>query len=96
MPSRAICAYKKNRTFGQGDIAELEPIDKYVLKRFFVPVTDANKADAINDEERVKKLLAEGDDDATIRFVKEKVLESYRNGIEVGKSTRKKTTKELA
>ena len=71
MPSRAICAYKKNRTFGQGDIAELEPIDKYVLKRFFVPVTDANKADAINDEERVKKHQVEVDRQARVAAERE-------------------------
>ena len=47
-------------------------------------------------DKELKKLLAEGDDDETIRFVKEKVLESYRNGIEVGKSTKKTTKKELA
>ena len=34
--------------------------------------------------------------DATIRFVKEKVLESYRNGIDVGKSTKKTTKKKPA
>ena len=33
----------------------------------------------------LKKLLAKGDDDETIRFVKEKVLESYRNGQRVEK-----------
>ncbi len=71
MPSRAICAYKKNRTFGQGDIAELEPIDKYVLKRFFVPVTDANKADAINEEERVKKHQVEVDHQARVAAERE-------------------------
>ncbi len=47
-------------------------------------------------DKELKKLLAEGDDEATIRFVKEKVLESYRNGIEVGKSAKKTTKKKLA
>ena len=42
-------------------------------------------------DKELKKLLAEEDDDATTRFVKEKVLESYRNGIDVGKSTKKMT-----
>ena len=36
-------------------------------------------------DKELKKLLAEGDDDATIRFVKAKVLESYRNGQKVEK-----------
>jgi len=44
----------------------------------------------------LKKLLAAGDDDETIRFVKEKVLESYRNGIKSGKSSKKKTKKKSA
>ena len=47
-------------------------------------------------DKELKNLLAEGDDDATIRFVKEKVLESYRNGIDVGKSTKKTTKKKPA
>ncbi|MCH8246932.1 MAG: hypothetical protein IH951_11050 [Bacteroidetes bacterium] len=47
-------------------------------------------------EKELKKLLAEGDDDATIRFVGEKVLESYRNGIDVGKSAKKTTKKKPA
>ncbi len=47
-------------------------------------------------EKELKKLLAEGDDEATVRFVKEKVLESYRNGIDVGKSTKKTTKKKPA
>ena len=47
-------------------------------------------------DKELKKLLAEGDDEETIRFVKEKVLESYRNGIEVGKSSTKKTKKKSA
>lgn len=47
-------------------------------------------------DKELKGLLAEGDDDATIRFVKEKVLESYRNGIEVGKSAKKTTKKKPA
>ena len=47
-------------------------------------------------DKELKKLLAEGDDDATIRVVKEKVLESYRNGIEVGKSSKKTTKKKPA
>jgi len=36
-------------------------------------------------DKELKKLLAEGNDEATIRFVKEKVLESYRNGKKVEK-----------
>ncbi len=44
----------------------------------------------------LQRLLAEGDDEATIRFVKEKVLESYRNGINVGKSAEKQTRKQPA
>ena len=43
-----------------------------------------------------QRLLAEGDDESTIRFVKEKVLESYRNGINVGKSAEKQTRKQPA
>ena len=44
----------------------------------------------------LKKLLTEGDDEETTRFVKAKVLESYRNGIEVGKSSKKTTKKQPA
>ena len=47
-------------------------------------------------DKELKKLLAEGDDDATIRLVGEKVLESYRNGIDVGKSAKKTTKKKPA
>ncbi len=47
-------------------------------------------------EKELKKLLAEGDDDAIVRFVKEKVLESYRNGIKAGESSTKKTKKKSA
>ena len=36
-------------------------------------------------DKELKKLLKAGDDDATIRFVKAKVLESYRNGQRVEK-----------
>ena len=47
-------------------------------------------------DKELKKRLAAGDNDETIRFVKEKVLESYRNGIDVGKSTKKTTKKKPA
>jgi len=36
-------------------------------------------------DKEFKKLLAAGDNDETIRFVKAKVLESYRNGQQVEK-----------
>jgi len=58
--------------------------------------TKAGKGYLRDVEKELKKLLAEGDDDTTIRFVKEKVLESYRNGIDVGKSTKKQTKKKPA
>lgn len=68
-----------------------------------VPATNGEKKTAkdgkgyLRDiDKELKKLLAEGDDDATIRFVKEKVLESYRNGIEAGKSSKKTTKKKSA
>ncbi|MCZ6704556.1 MAG: hypothetical protein O6942_01520, partial [Bacteroidetes bacterium] len=44
----------------------------------------------------LQRLLAEGVHEATIRFVKEKVLESYRNEINVGKSAEKQTRKQPA
>ncbi len=45
----------------------------------------------IQDIERdVKELLCHNDPDDVIRFVKEKVLESYRNGIAEGKNPKKK------
>ena len=47
-------------------------------------------------DKELKNLLAEGEDEATIRFVKEKVLESYRNGIEAGKTSKKTTKKKPA
>lgn len=36
--------------------------------------------------ESFRKVLAEGDDEATIRFFKEKLLESYRNGLAVARA----------
>ena len=47
-------------------------------------------------DKELKKLLAEGDNETTVQFVKEKVLESYRNGIDVGKSAKKQTKKKSA
>ena len=45
----------------------------------------------IQDIERdVRGLLNAGDTDAVVRFVKDKVLESYKNGIEEGKKPTKK------
>ena len=59
--------------------------------------TTKDEKDYLRDIDKVlKKLLAEGDDDATIRLVGEKVLESYRNGIDVGKSAKKTTKKKPA
>ena len=44
----------------------------------------------IQDIERdVKELLCHNDPDDVIRFVKEKVLESYKNGLRDGKKPRK-------
>ena len=58
-------------------------------------LAECNSGGNILDME-LQRLLAEGDDEATIRFVNEKVLESYRNGINVGKSEEKQTRKQPA
>ena len=58
-------------------------------------LAECNSGGNIPDME-LRRLLAEGDDEATIRFVKEKILESYRNGINVGKSEVKQTRKQPA
>ena len=39
-------------------------------------------------EQELRAQLAKGDTDASVRWIKEKVLESYRNGLAVGKSPR--------
>ena len=36
-------------------------------------------------ERELRRLLAEGDDEIVIKFVKEKILESYKNGLRDGK-----------
>lgn len=41
-------------------------------------------------EREVRELLDAGDTDAVVRFVKEKVLESYKNGIKEGKKPKQK------
>lgn len=48
----------------------------------------------IQDIERdVRGLLDAGDTDSVVSFVKEKVLESYKNGIEEGKKPRSRKRK---
>ncbi len=41
-------------------------------------------------EREFKELLDASDTDAVVRFFKDKVLESYKNGIEEGKKPTKK------
>ena len=49
------------------------------------PGLSANTHDAMGHlqtvEAKLRELIAEGDEEALVRFVKDKVLESYRNGL---------------
>ena len=45
-------------------------------------LTKTNRMGYIQDiEQKIRKLLAEGDDDVTIAYIKDQLLKSYRNGI---------------
>lgn len=43
---------------------------------------------------KLEKLLEDGDTEAVLKLAKDTVLESYNNGIEVGKSKKSKSEKE--